>query len=337
MLVKRQHVRQVTMLVATVLFAVFGFGIQRQGESQYSRRETFQEQLKLVRKGMTELEVRAILGDADLTHQSTMERPMSRNAHCTWFYGTSPRYRIPTLGFVEFTDEGIVERVFGDEGAVIEDGLFDEAEIRHYFDVMANGEFGGKGGPFETMLAVNELRSLGQASVFSLYREYLRVFEDEPMDLTPYFLLLYLHRPREGAEGFESQLPVPSVGGFEPIPEKRFRPLLAPRYPVHLLDGVPLVLVQGVFGTGTTSGALEGLLERLENSSEWDNERISVNFKPIKELTRDLHNFLREYSDYFADSPGSVNRMYDKLEWQIDQYAQARDFFFFCLSLQCRL
>jgi hypothetical protein len=270
MLSMHQRDRKVTMLVATVLFAVFGFGIQRQGESQYLQRETFQKQLKLVRKGMTELEVLAILGDADLTHQSTMERPMSGNAHCTWFYGTSPRYRIPTLGSVEFTDEGIVDRVFGDEGTVIENGLFDEAEIRHYFELIAPNEFGLKGGPFEIMLAVNELHTLGQARVFSLYREYLRVFEVEPMNLTPYFLLLYLHRPREGAVGFESQLPVPGVGRFEPFPEKRFRPFLAPRYPVHLLDGVPLVLVQGVSGTGTTSGALEDLLERLEHSSNWN-------------------------------------------------------------------
>ncbi len=320
-----RHTRDNRFLLAVVVavHVFFEGGTNAQDQSDPFRKE-MSVKLSRVTEGMTSSEVLAIMGKPTLQWSAEKDEPSSFGGDFYWFYGSDERPTIPTLGSVEFTSRGTVREVFGDDGVVIEAGLFTESEFAEFVDAFFFS-YQRDVGPYEIIELANSLQALGRERAFALYREWCRVVESETFGIVPYMLLLCLHEPVKLEDGSLKRLPEPPLGEYIPRLKRDPPPELLPRYPIHLLDGIPIKLFTLTQFSGSTVGLMDQFLDALEKENCWKSTPLSFSNKSREELKVELKDYFAKYAECIEGSQSLKDTLQEYVEAQIDSFVLSRE------------
>lgn len=175
-----------------------------------------------------------------------------------WVYGADRHLGPGTLGTVHVQADGTVQYVFGGGGAPLVDPALPEADLRRLLRTLdAVRGYDGQSDPLRLVQAVNALWPLGRDRALAVISEYLRVsseFESREGRDGVFLVLRLLFDPPPG----EAHPPL-LVGG--PSPDEPDDPTLLPRFPLVLVDDVPVCVVVGY--------TLFGMAQPPEEHVEW--------------------------------------------------------------------
>jgi len=264
-------------------------------------RRRFARALAKVKKGMPGKDVMAALGRPDDVR--TQYDPGGISTLRTkeiWCYGTNGHLTFPTLGCVYVDTEGKIQYVFGGRGDPQPVNLFREEPLRELLRLIDQAPplAGDRYDPLPVIRIVNALQALGKDKALAAVDEYLRVASSFHSDAREgLFVVLRVLFEVPKAPG---HMPAMYVGA--PFPEAPKDPKRLPRFPVLLLDDVPLLLVSGYL--------LAGVAERVERHVAYyrkggrlRSKRLAPPEAPLEVYEKFRRSFLWVYGDQ-ADSWG---------------------------------
>ncbi len=208
-------------------------------------RHEFAHKLSQVKEGMPEAEVLALLGKPDdiRTHTDAGGISTTRTREI-WRYGTNGHLTFATLGCVSIDTEGKVQYVYGGHAEPPPPELFPEEQLRsllRLIDTAPSYNTGSHYNPRLVIQIVNALQPLGKQKALAAIGEYLRVASDFfDHGRAGVFLVL---RVLFDVPADPGHMPRMVVGA--PWPAGPKDPKRLPRFPVLLVDDVPLLLVSG--------------------------------------------------------------------------------------------
>jgi hypothetical protein len=200
-------------------------------------RAEFAKALAKVKPGQLAKDVRARLGAPD--DVKTEHDPGGITASRTtevWRYGARGHLAFATLGTIHVQADGKVQYVFGDRGAPPVG--FGEADLRRLLELIdAVPSYNAQLDPLALIRAVDALQPLGKERALAAIDEYLRVsssFDDGGREGVFLLLRALFDVPAAG-------MPPMMVGGAQ-VPTD---PAALPRFPLAIVDDVPLKLISG--------------------------------------------------------------------------------------------
>ncbi|WP_088255885.1 hypothetical protein [Fimbriiglobus ruber] len=225
------------------------------GDGRPKTRHEFARAMAKIKEGMTEKEVRAILGKPDdIQTQADLGGIWGTWTREIWGYGTNGHMTFPTLGCVHIGRGGKVESILGSSGKPPSPDVLPEGELRPLLcliDRAPSYEGGTNFNPLRLVQIVNALQPLGKEKALAAIEEYLRVtpvFPDSS-GRDGVFLVLRVLFDVPDDPGY---MPRMRVGAPTPPAPKDAKQL--PRFPIWLQDDVPFLLVSGFEGSGEPEG-----------------------------------------------------------------------------------
>lgn len=213
-------------------------------------RAAFARALAKVKPGMDDVQVRELVGPPDDVKTAT--DPGGITAARTveiWRYGTNGHLTFPTLGSIHMMADNTVQYVFGGRGEPPSKSMFAEADLRELLRVLDRAPSYNSGvhyDPLAIVRAVNALHPLGKSKAVAAIAEYLRVSSwlDDPGREGVFLVLRSLFQVPTAP----GHMPTMMVGAPSPAGPKD--PKVLPRFPLVLIDDVPLLLVTGYMLAG---------------------------------------------------------------------------------------
>lgn len=232
--------------------------MQSRAEQQSRNRADFAAAMARIKPGMHTNEIIEILGKPDDIRTQTDPAGISRvNTKQIWCYGTESHLSFPTLGCVYIDESGDSQESFGGLGQPPRPSLFAEDELNELLRLLdaAPGLDGYNYNPLPVIQIVNKLQPLGKEKALAAVAEYVRVSDGWSSFHGPRFgMYLVLAVLFDLPDGFYSD----QAGGFgAPDPGPPKDPNRIPRYPIAIVDDIPLMLVNGY--------ELAGMPSRMEN------------------------------------------------------------------------
>jgi hypothetical protein len=197
---------------------------------------------------------------------------------------------------VHFNDQGRAVFVIGNSGTPPAADLFDEEHLRSWLQLLDTGpdiDDGGRFRPQDVIKIVNTLQPLGKRKVLALVQEYLRVTSGwHSGRVHPVLRVLFDVPDKMGRH--------PPVYPGCCVPEAPKDPNLLPRFPMIVVDGIPLVLVDGyVFG---------GDPEPADLQLPYYRDHCSLREKPLRPGPRPwraLKTFMESPKWFYGKDPAS--------------------------------
>ena len=307
-------------LVTRCLLAIacLGGNADVQLSAQESRADFFAKFVQ-IQEAMTKLQVTQLLREPDDTWTRTDCKVIpNQYVFDVWCYGTSFHLGCPTLGRIEFDKKGTVRRVVGNSGTPIGPDAMSEIRLQQLMQELHDGPRmdGDSFDPHKLLLLANEFQPLGQDTAFLVFQEYMRVCgHDAKGEDAIYLLLRILHEIPPGL-GF---LPEAYIG--EPYPAYPDDLRLFPRFPIHVVDDVPLLLVRGYFVAGSPEPVVSHMTQ-YAGRIEWRKSALEVPDTTEKPLIEGVRK-LRESDSWFFPSYES-ERSLELLSNQIRRFASSR-------------
>lgn len=272
---------------------------------------------------MTEAQVIAIVGKPDdvVTLQDVDQ--FVAGVDSEWGYGTSGHLTMPTLGCIWFK-QGRVDGdnlgyakevgVVGGEGEPPTSGMFSEPELRRLLRLIDDTNQDTIGfNPRRLIVAVNALQPLGKARALAALNEYCRVTDDNGRNLfggledSSIFLILRALFDVPTNPGY---MPRMYVGAPFPVnlPDD---PKRVPRFPMVIVDDVPVLLVSG-YNLGGMPEPVGVHLDYFQKYGTIRSNLLVPSCSPVRVLS-DLWvmDFWPKLSYSFADSPRFAGNDYD--------------------------
>ncbi len=234
--------RFTSFMPLTALFVLFAGGcIFPKGAPPDRSRAEFARALARIKENTPQSEVLAMLCQPDDVRTQFDPGGISRvQTKEVWCYGTTGHLCFPTLGCVYIDGSGRTQEVIGGQGRPPKSGLFTEDELRNLLRLLDTTPKleGDSYDPLPVIQIVNTLQSLGREKALAAIGEYLRVSEpwsDRGSSLV-FRVLFDLPDDIDRTKGWIIGVPEP------PGPKN---PHQIPRFPIVLVDDVPLMLVEG--------------------------------------------------------------------------------------------
>jgi hypothetical protein len=208
-----------------------------------NRRAELAKAMAQVREGMSPSDVLKLLGKPDdIREKKDLPWHLSELYHRAWCYGTNRHLGFALLGMVVFNDADRVSRLYG-QGTPVPAGMFEESQLRELLELIDRApDFEGNYyDPLPVIQITNALQPLGKKKALTALREYLRVapdYNDAPRH--GIFLVLRVLFEIPEPPGY---MPAMIVGG--PSPPAPKDPRVLPRFPIAMLQDVPILLIQG--------------------------------------------------------------------------------------------
>jgi hypothetical protein len=259
-------------------------------------RREFAKSMTKIKEGMPEKEALQILGKPDdIRTEADKGGITTSRTREIWRYGTNGHLTFPTLGCVYIDDDGKVQYFYGggpepfnpslppDEKLVDLLRLIDRAprlEGYHY-------------DPLTIIQIVNALQPLGKETALAVIDEYLRV---APSDFDcpareGLFLVLRVLFDVPDNPGYMPRMFVGAPGPREPTDPKRI-----PRFPVLLLDDVPLMLVSG-YSLGGAPEPVEHHVEYFRKNGRLRANPLSPTNDPLRIYDKFQESFLWVFTE----------------------------------------
>jgi hypothetical protein len=211
-------------------------------------RSDFAAKMAKVTVGRPDWEVRKLLGKPDDVRTCDELRATTSRTKEIWCYGTSGHLTFPTLGSVYIDTNNRVQYIFGVGGTPPDPKLVGEEGLRNLLRLIdeAPAVSGYHYNPRTVIRIVNRLQPLGKEKALAAIDEYLRVtgyLSDAPEG--GLFLVLRVLFDVPADPGY-----MPRMGIGAPSPAEPGDRNLIPRFPIALVDDVPLLVVGGYFLAG---------------------------------------------------------------------------------------
>ena len=207
-----------------------------------------------IKAGTPEKEVLELLGKPDDVRTQFDPGGISRvHTKEIWCYGTRSHLGFPTLGCVYIDKNGKAQESFGGEGQPPKAGLFTEEELRDLLRQLdtAPRMAGYDYNPLPVIQIVNRLQPLGKEKALAAITEYIRI-SDEWTEYRSarrgmFLVLAVLFDLPKGVYPYEAG----AFGAPSPPPPKD--PARVPRFPMAVIDDIPLMFVNGYLLAGRAS------------------------------------------------------------------------------------
>jgi hypothetical protein len=245
-------------------------------------RAQFAQALSGVKEGMTETEVQAILGKPDDVR--TQHDPGGISTYRTkeiWCYGADGHGTFPTRGSVYIDKDGKAQYVFGGRGTPLAPEVMAESDLLpllRLIDRMPSYNSGHAYDPSVVIRVANALHPLGKDKALAVVQEYTRVADWETPAPEGLFLVL---RVLFDVPADPGHLPVMYVGAPGPAPPEDLT--LLPRFPILLVDDIPLLLVSGYSLAGQAE-RVESHVEQLRDRGRWRAQPLTPTNNPFRSL-----------------------------------------------------
>jgi hypothetical protein len=333
------------LLVGTLLAgtwpSMIGSALAPPSQRTYSNtRKEFAAILAHVRRGMSEAQVLELLGRPDdIRPAKELGEGFPLRIAKVLCYGTHGHLTFPTLGQVYVDRLGKVDYVAGNSGTPPEPTLLSEKELRPLLELLNRPPrpSGRTFSPKEMIGIVNALVPLGKERALALLSEYVRVapaWPNGPEGLTLVPMVLFdIPSPPDF-------FPRPILGS--PWPEPPGDATRVPRFPIVLVDDVPLLLVSdyGILGAGAAAPDLEyyrrccqmrrtclrpsnqpfGVLQKLLESKAWiyDEKPYSASsntgrvllINQLLRLVRSVHRTKIDFGKFEGTEGADVDRLW---------------------------
>lgn len=216
--------------------------------------------MTLIKKDMPASEVERVLGKPDdVLTDADPEGIHSTGTREIWCYGSAGHLGFPTLGQVYIDNRGNAQYAFGPGEPLSTTAFFKEDELRRLLCIIdaAPGCSAMEFDPLRLIKVVNTLQPLGKEKALAAIEEYERVntgfFSSHWGGL---FLVLRVLFDVPEDPGY-----MPRVGLGAPWPAEPKNLKLMPRFPIAIIDDIPLLLINGY--------NLEGRPEPIETHIEY--------------------------------------------------------------------
>lgn len=246
-------------------------------------RGEFAATLARIKPGSTEAEVLRFVGPPDdvRTERDAGGISAARTVE-VWRWGTNGHLSFGTLGTVHMQADRTVQYVFGDRPPAAV-GL-EEAEVKRLLRVLdAVPSYNATHDPLRVIQAVNALQPLGKDTALAVLDEYLRVSSwlDDPGREGVFLVARVLFDAPVG-----EALPPMRVGAPHPEPADM---TAVPRFPLVIVDDIPLALVRGY--------SLGGQAEAPEVHLRWCRDRGVLRGAPLRPPDAPLAAVERAFAD----------------------------------------
>lgn len=243
-------------------------GFQTGAHGAERTRAEFAKAMASVQEGMKSEDVLKLLGKPDDICKESDGGIVDFVPTEIWCYGTSGHMTFPTLGCV-YMQDGKVTEAFGGRKMPEDPPVMDEAELRKILQCIdkASEHEGGmysmapSDNPLQIIQLVNTLQPLGKKKAMAAINEYLRV-----RAYGGNWGLSYISLP------LRILFEVPEDPGYMPrtmcLPVPEGKEKLLPRYPVLLLEDVPLNLSFGYAGSGYTTSPRDDI-DYFQKNGKW--------------------------------------------------------------------
>ena len=213
-------------------------------------RQEFAKKLALIAEGMPASEVEAILGKPDdVRTRYDLGGILTTRTLEIWRYGTDGHLTFPTLGQVFIDVEHKAQYIHGGRDEPPDPAVFGEDELRRLLRVIdrAPAISGWEYNPLPLIEVVNALQPLGKAKALMAIDEYFRVASSHDWKATEGGLFLVLRVLFE-VPANPGHMPPMNLGATStPNAED---PTRVPRFPIALVDDIPLLLISGYIMSG---------------------------------------------------------------------------------------
>ncbi len=237
---------------------------------QLRNRAEFASKLARVSEGMDASDVRALLGPPDdIRDEADPGGITAYRVREIWGYGTAGHLTFPVYGQIFISDQGKAKWVFGGARPPTNPSLFAESELSRLLRVIDRtpGLSGYRYDPGRVIEVVNALQPLGKEKALAAVDEYLRVATSiDSKAREGLFLVL-----RVLFDVPENGMPPMYVGA--PAPSDPMDPRQYPRFPILLVDDLPLNLVWGY--------AIAGFPQPVEQHVEFFRKEGRLRARPL--------------------------------------------------------
>ena len=245
-----------------------------QGVPHVRSRAEFATALSEIGADTSERDVLAILGKPDDVRTQLDPGGIARvQTKEIWCYGPKGHLGFPTLGCVYIDEGDRTQGVFGGKGRPPKPGLFTEEELQGLLRLLDTtpGLGGYSYNPLTLIQIVNSLQPLGKEKVLAAMGEYIRVSDSWSGFRGPrsglFLVLMVLF-------DLPDDLDPRRAGGFgAPSPPGPKNPHQIPRFPIALVDDIPLMLVGGY--------SLAGMPTPMEDVLEFFSVNGQLHPKPL--------------------------------------------------------
>lgn len=244
---KKKESKPAVTVAQAISIALFLAGAlpQSQAAPVFHSRAEFAVAMAKVKEGMTEKQVLDILGKPDDVRTQFDPGGIGRvYTKEIWCYGAYAHLGFPTLGCVYIDQDGRSQESFGGKGQPPKAGLFKEDKLRDLLRLLdtAPGLDGYSYNPQPVIQIVNTLQPLGKEKALAAIGEYIRV-SDRWRGLTgSENMFLVLRTLFDVPDNIDPS----QVEGFgAPSPPGPKDPHRIPRFPIVLVDDIPLMLAGG--------------------------------------------------------------------------------------------
>lgn len=212
-------------------------------------RASFASKLANAHVGDGQKRILEIVGEPDLVLRTDTDASLSySDISEIWYYGVASENRFPTLGRIYFgavESSGItrVERIYGKETPSLKVQQIDEDELRGLLALLGglDGCNAAHYNPRNMIAAVNAFVKLKRKDVaIAVIEEYLRICPEDH-DFVVEELLLFFRVVFELP--CKAAFPACRLGEFQPPPPADES--LCPRFPIHVVGDIPVLLVDG--------------------------------------------------------------------------------------------
>jgi hypothetical protein len=269
--------------VAVFLLAASPLFLQVAGADR--SRADFAKAMAKIRENMTEAEVVTILGRPDdIRTERDPGGIRLPNAKEIWCYGTKGHFSFPTLGCVFIDKNGRAQESFGGKGQPPKTELFTEQQLQDLLRLLDHSPpiSGHSFNPLPLIQIINTLQPLGRERSLAAIREYLRVSDWFSQctragdGLFPVLLVLF-DLPDEFPPSTFAHLGMPAPSGPK-------NPHLIPRFPIALVDDVPLLLISGYMLAGMAT-PMEKIVEAFDLHGHFRSRPLMPKNDPLAVLT----------------------------------------------------
>jgi hypothetical protein len=264
---------RITLAIVAVL--LFACELAQSHGAEHSRtRAEFAAAVAKIKEGMPEKEVLELLGKPDDIRTQFDPGGIGRvQTREIWCYGAKAHLSFPTLGCVYMDVNGRSQEGFGGKGQPPKADMFTEDELGDLLRLLdtAPGLEGYSYNPLPVIQIINTLQPLGKEKALAAIAEYVRVSDEWSGFGGPrsgmFLVLTVLFDLPRGIYPDQAG----SFGAPSPGPPKD--PGRIPRFPIAIIDNIPLMLVRGY--------TLAGMATPMENVVDFYRSKGSIRATPL--------------------------------------------------------
>lgn len=273
-----------------------------QADERPSRRQAFAVAMSKIHEGMCAAEVQRVLGRPDDVRTKNPRAWIPAGVSEIWGYGVDRHLAFPVLGQVQFGGDGRVVYLPGDTGEPPPPEVIAEETLAPLLRVLDTAPplRGDSYDPRSVIRIVNALHPLGKEKSLAAIEEYLRVAPNLAYARCGLYVVLRVLFDVPNPPG------QPEVIQGLPGPLIPTKSDVVPRFPVLLIDDIPLLLVSGYRGSGSDDaeahlpyfrkfGTLRpkalvppdaplGILAKFDNMPRWYVERSSHDVPHLRSI-----------------------------------------------------